>query len=317
MPQILTKTLLCGLVACGFSLSACQGGANSDGADNFSQTSTRPGDKVVARVNGTKIFLSDVERAATGQGLVSEGVPLTPSDPTFQKTLEELIDQRLLALDAMSQSLDQTDETKRRLSAARERILGNIRVEDHLQNTVNEVTIRKMYDAQSDIVRRGEERRARHILVEDKAEADAIFKSLEDGADFAALAQEKSLDNGSAAKGGDLGFFSLDMLDGRFTRPVFKAKIGDRLPPFKTEFGWHVVEVRDSRLPEQPSFEALKPEIVNFMTFEAIQTLLSDLRKTGEVEFVYQTLEPETPTLDPGNSKDDTTEDVDTADENE
>ena len=259
------------------------------------ETETRPalesvartgGDDVVARINGTALYASDVDLAAQEQGLVDEGISLPKTDTRYRGVLDELIDQRLLALDAESQGLNADRDAKIRLAAARERILGNIRVERHLRDTVNEASIRRMYEEQAKLAARGDEVRARHILVEEKAKADALLKEIEDGGDFAALAIANSIDEGSAERGGDLGYFTQDMLNGRFTRPVFNAGKGERVGPIKSEFGWHIAEVLDRRPAPQPSFETLRPKIANFMTFDAIQDLLKDLREGAEVEIL-------------------------------
>ena len=163
------------------------------------------GDIVVARVNGTQIFASDVDLSAQEQGLVDEGISLPKNNPEYRRVLDELIDQRLLALDAESQGLNGERDAKIRLAAARERILGNMRVERQLRDTVNEASIRRMYDEQAKLAARGDEIRARHILVADKTKADDLLKQLNDGGDFASLAQLYSIDEGSAERGGDLG----------------------------------------------------------------------------------------------------------------
>lgn len=243
-------------------------------------------DKIVATVNGTKIFATDVNLFAQEQGLIDEGQSLPPTDERFRGTLDELIDQRLLALDADAIDLETSQEAQIRLAAARERILGNLRVERHLRDAVNETSIRRMYEEQSKLAARGDEVRARHILVEEKAKADELLASIKDGADFAALAKANSIDEGSAERGGDLGYFTQDMLNGRFTRPVFQAGKGEYVGPVKSEFGWHIAEVIDRRPAPQPTFETLRPKIVNFMTFDAIQGLLLDLRASGEVEIL-------------------------------
>ena len=271
------------------------------------ETETRPalenvaragGDPVVAKVSGTQVFASDVDLAAQEQGFVDEGVSLPKTDPRYREILEELIDQRLLALDAESQGLNGDREAKIRLAAARERILGNIRIERHLRDVVNETSIRRMYEEQSKLAARGDEVRARHILVEEKAKADELLKKIQDGGDFAALATANSIDKGSADRGGDLGYFTQDMLNGRFTRPVFNAAKGERIGPIKSEFGWHIAEVLDRRPAPQPTFESLQPKIANFMTFDAIQDLLTDLRDNAEVvisEDIPPPPEPEAP----------------------
>lgn len=258
-------------------------------ADNspFGEGVVRLGDTEIASVDGTKIYLSDVERTAASQGLIEVGSPLTPGQPIFQKVLDELIDQRLLALDALRRSLDQEDETRRRLSVARERILGNVLVENHLKDKVNEATIRRMYDEQAGLRDRGMEIQARHILVKTEEDAISMVAKLSEGASFDALAKEFSEDEGSREKGGNLGYFTRDMLDEVFTEQAFATSKGDRSAPFETEFGWHIVEVQNRRKAPQPTFEEMRSEILNFMTYDEIQTLLKTLRAQGEVKLLF------------------------------
>ena len=258
-------------------------------ADNspFGAGVVRLGDTEIASIDGTKIYLSDVERTAASQGLIEVGSPLTPGQPIFQKVLDELIDQRLLALDALRRSLDQEDETRRRLSVARERILGNVLVETHLKDKVSEATIRRMYDEQAGLRDRGTEIQARHILLKTEEEAVTMVAKLSEGADFAALAKEFSEDEGSREKGGDLGYFTNDMLDEVFTQQAFATQKGERSAPFETEYGWHIVEVQNRRQAPQPSFEEMRGEILNFMTYDEIQILLKSLRAQGEVKLLF------------------------------
>jgi len=81
--------------------------------------------------------------------------------------------------------------------------------------------------AQAKLAARGDELRARHILVADKSTADELLASLETGEDFASLAKANSLDRGTASRGGDLGYFTRDMLDQAITTPMFQAAKGD------------------------------------------------------------------------------------------
>lgn len=253
----------------------------------FGEGVVRLGDTEVAEVDGTKIYLSDVERTAASKGLIEEGSPLTPGQPIFQKVLDELIDQRLLALDALRQSLDQDDETRRRLSAARERILGNVLVENHLKNTVNESTIRRMYDEQASLRDRGDEVQARHILLKDEKTALEISKKLDGGADFAALAREMSEDESSRDKGGNLGYFTNDMFEAVFTKVAFSTPKGEVSEPFKTDYGWHIVQVQNRREAPEPSFEDMRSQIVNFMTYDEIQNILKSLRSEGDIKLLF------------------------------
>jgi len=288
-------------------MTACQDRLVMSDNSAFGEGVVRLGDTEVAAVDGTKIYLSDVERTAAAQGLIEEGSPLTPGQPVFQKVLDELIDQRLLALDALRQSLDQEDETRRRLSAARERILGNVLVENHLKNTVNETSIRRMYDEQAGLRNRGDEVQARHILVKDEETAKELAKTLAEGGDFAALAREFSEDEGSREAGGNLGYFTNDMLEKQFTQKAFSAKTGEISEPFETKYGWHILQVQNRRKAPQPTFEEMRSEIVNFMTYDEIQNVLKSLRAQGDVKLLFgqavvnsreTETTPETPTED-------------------
>ena len=269
------------------TLAGCQDRLVMSDNSPFGEGVVRLGDTEVAEIDGTKIYLSDVERMAASQGLIEKGSPLTPGQPIFQKILDELIDQRLLALDALRQSLDQEDETRRRLSAARERILGNILVENHLKNTVNETTIRRMYDEQASLRDRGDEVQARHILLKDDETAKEIAKKLSEGGDFAALAREMSEDEGSRDSGGNLGYFTNDMLEAKFTQVAFATQKGDISEPFETDYGWHILQVQNRRKAAQPSFEEMRSEILNFMTYDEIQNILKSLRAQGDVKLLF------------------------------
>ncbi len=283
----IAKYTLPGLVIAALALTACQDRLVMSDNSPFGEGVVRLGDTEIAEIDGTKIYLSDVERTATAQGLIEAGSPLTPGQPIFQKVLDELIDQRLLALDALRQSLDQEDETRRRLAASRERILGNVLVENHLRDKVNETTIRRMYEEQASLRNSGDEVLARHILLKDEETANEVAKKLKDGADFAALAKELSEDTGSRDKGGNLGYFANDMLEAKFTKVAFATPKDETSEPFETEYGWHILQVQNRRRAPQTGFEEMRSEILNFMTYDEIQNLLKSLRAQGDVKLLF------------------------------
>ncbi len=103
---------------------------------------------------------------------------------------------------------------------------------------------------------------ARHILVEDEATANEVKKKLDEGADFAELAKEYSTDEGSAANGGDLGFFGKGEMVPEFEKAAFSMKKGEISAPVKSEFGYHIIEVTDIEKPKP--LEEIKDEV----TFE-------------------------------------------------
>jgi peptidyl-prolyl cis-trans isomerase C len=265
-------------------LAACGGGRGGGNGDDFGSARDRAGDEAIARVNGTTIYASDIAREAAAQKLIRVGDPLPKGSKVYKQVLDDLVDQRLLALEAVRRGLDRDGEAKRRLQAARERILGNILVENAISQAVTDEAIRRMYDEQAKLSPPGDEVRARHILVKTKEDAEAVIADLKNGTDFAKLAMEKSIDPGSRLEGGDLGYFSKDAMVEPFANAAFALKKGEVSAPVQSEFGWHVIQVQDRRKQTPPSFDEMRPRIVRFMTFDEIQKLISQLRMSAIVE---------------------------------
>jgi peptidyl-prolyl cis-trans isomerase C len=128
-----------------------------------------------------------------------------------------------------------------------------------------------------------EEVHARHILVETEDEAKAIVEQLKGGADFAALAKEKSKDPG-AADGGDLGYFTKDQMVPEFSEVAFKMYPGQLSNPVKTQFGWHVIKVEDKRMRPVPELETIKEQIDAYLVRRAQSEYVGKLRQTAKIE---------------------------------
>lgn len=240
--------------------TACTGTSQTD-SDVFGQEITRLSDKAVAVVDGSTIYDTDIDRVGVEQGIILAGEHLSPDDEAYGRVLDELIDQRLLGLAARRQDLHNSAQGRRRLAVAAERILGNIIVEDHLAQTVNDDEARKLYQAQLALRSTGDEVHARHILVGTKEQAEMAVKRLDDGETFAAVAYDMSIDLGTRADGGDLGYFQADVMVPSFTQIVFALEQNDVSVPFETEYGWHIAELLDRRPAPQLSFEYMREEI--------------------------------------------------------
>ncbi len=272
----LVVILLAGAV---LALGACTREAASD-------KPPERGDVAVARVEGRSIWKSDVNREAVAQGLIGEGEPLDVSSDLFRRVLDEVVDQKLLAAEALKRRLDRDPVAQRRLAAARERILGDMLVEGVVDRAVNENAIRALYQEQLKLSKQSEEIRARQILVATEAEALAVQKLLASGASFEALALERSTDTATRFNGGDLGYFTTDVMPGPYEVALKTAKIGDIAGPFKTEGGWAVVKVEDRRLEQPISLEEARPQIVRFLTYDEVRELLEKLRGQTKVQML-------------------------------
>ncbi len=238
----------------------------------------------MARVDGTLIRRSDVEREAASQAEGGESPPVAPGSEAFAAILDELIDQRLLAMEARRRGLDQAEEAQRRLALAEERILGNVLVETALADAVNEATIERIYQEQVRLIPLGEEVRARHILVDTREEAEAIRALVDAGQDFASLAVRMSQDQATRLQGGDLGYFTREGVLPAFGAVAFRTGAGETSEAFETEFGWHILHVIDRRREPPPSLETLRPNIVRFYTFDQLEGLIEGLRQQAVIE---------------------------------
>ena len=88
-------------------------------------------------VNGDPIYVSEVELEAVARGLISPGQEFGPGDENYDLVLDQLIDQKLMAQEALARGLDKGPTAERRLEVARERILGNLLVESLVASEVN------------------------------------------------------------------------------------------------------------------------------------------------------------------------------------
>ncbi|MGJ3231386.1 MAG: peptidylprolyl isomerase [Oceanicaulis sp.] len=249
----------------------------------FLETEPPAGARIAARVGGTAITFADVRREAAVRELTEDAEALTPADPAFREALDELIDQRLLALEAARRNLQTEPEARRRLAAAEERILGNVLVEQAVSDAVTDETIRRVYEEQSRLAPPAEEIRARHILVDTREEADEVARLLAEGTDFAQLAARVSQDPATRFEGGDLGYFTREGILPAFARVAFSTPVGAVSDPFQTEYGWHVLTVTDRRSQPRPGLEAMRGNIVRFLTLQGIDALLADIRETYPV----------------------------------
>lgn len=256
-------------------------GAGHDGA-GYDKVS-RLGDSEAAQVAGTKIYHSDVVRAAQAAQLIAGGETLEPDDPRYAALMHELIDQRLLRLAAISEGLDQTDEARRRLGESRERILSTLLIEQRLKDNVNEAALRETYDAQASLRNRGDEIRARHILAESEEDIQKAVKALEGGADFAELAAKISIDRASKDIGGDLGFFTADMLTPEFSEVAFALPLDTVSEPFQSVYGWHILEVKSRRKAEPASFESMQGQLTQYLTYQEVEKLIASLRDSADI----------------------------------
>ena len=265
------------LAGCLLALAACT-------EKRPSERAPEAGDRKVATVGAQTVWASDVKREAVAQGLIGEGEPLDVSSDLFRQMLDEVIDEKLLAAEALKRRMDKDPLAQRRLAAARERILGDMLVEGVVDRAVTDQAIQTLYQEQLKRSKLTDEIHARQIVTPTQAEADMVKKQLATGASFEALAMERSTDAATRFNGGDLGYFTTDVMPPAYDAALKTAKAGQIIGPFKVENGFAVVKVEDRRQEQPIAIEQARPQIVRFLTYDEVRDLLKKLRDQSKLK---------------------------------
>jgi len=238
-------------------------------------------DPVVAKVNGSEVKQSDLNAAE--EELAGQLPPMAP-EAKREYLVTYVADMMLVAKAAEDRKLGETEEFKRKMANARSRLLMEALLQAEAKSAVTEEAMRKVYDEAIKQMAEEEEVSARHILVETEDEAKKVLADLKKGADFIAIAKDKSKDPGSKENGGDLGFFGKEQMVPEFAEAAFKLNKGQLSEPVKSQFGWHIIRVDDKRKKQAPEFDKVKDQIQTFVQRRAQAEMISKLRENAKIE---------------------------------
>lgn len=241
-------------------------------------------EKFAAKVNGVEIpqsrldyLLSSIE----GQG---GGAPLDKAQ-LRSMARDQLIMTELLKQQAIAQKLDQTQEYRNEMENLSSGVLASLYVRQWVKKQpVSEAVLREHYQTLKAQMAQ-KEVHARHILLENEKDAQAILDDLRKGRAFAELAKERSLDPGSKTRGGDLGWASPTVFDPAFGEALVALERGQiTTKPVKSQFGWHVIQLMDVRDVDFPTLEAIRPQLLQQVQNELLQKHLDQLRNKAKIE---------------------------------
>lgn len=238
-------------------------------------------DKSAALVNGVSIPQSRVD-ARVLEISASQGQPDTPELRAAVR--DELINIEILSQEASKTGLDKREDTKQKIEMTRETILASTFVQDYIKShPISDDTLKQEYENLKQHLGT-KEYKARHILVKDESEAKAIIAQLNKGAKFDKLAKEKSLDTGSRERGGDLGW----SVPSNFVQPFAEALTGlakgKTSAPVQSQFGWHIIKLEDVRNLQVPSFDEIKPNLIQRLQQQAVKKMIAEQRAKAKVE---------------------------------
>jgi peptidyl-prolyl cis-trans isomerase C len=276
--RFMKPSILLATAAALFAIGACNSALAATPADQASP------DPVVATVNGRAISQRTVDLLAK-QG-ASEGHPDTPE--ARRAIIDQLALRMVVAEEAIKKGLDKTPEVAEQVAALTQAVLASAYVQDFVKNNpVADDRLKAEYDRVKATVT-GSEYKARHILVEKEDEAkDIIAKLKVDPGTFEKLAMERSLDAGSKAQGGELGWFDLSAIAPEFGAAASKLEKGKFTQlPVQTEFGYHVILLEDSKPIEAPPLEEVKPMLSQQLQQQDWEKQLEALKAKTKIEIV-------------------------------
>ena len=235
---------------------------------------------IIATINGTNITEGTLFRYADQRGLPSE----MPKGQQRDALIEELINRELIYQNAVNIGLDKTPAIQEEVDYQRINIIASSMLNRSSDRfAVSDADMKKEFENRKDELG-GKEFKARHILLETEADAKTVIAELNKGADFIKLAGEKSK-GPSAASGGDLGWFQPAQMVKPFSQATAKLQKGKYTSaPVKTQFGWHVILLEDTRVVNPPKFEDIKEQIRVGLQNNLIEKYIGDLRKAAKIE---------------------------------
>ena len=235
---------------------------------------------VLATVNGKAITLGHVIAL---RDQLPEQYQNLPDDTLFKGLLDQVVDQEILA-DQMSTSPDSDPlAVKLQLDNDRRGALANLAAEAAVADAVSDTAVQAAYDQEMAAFQPQPEFHAAHILVDSEEKAKALKAEIDGGKAFADVAKENSSD-GSAANGGDLGWFGLGQMVPEFETAVKAMQPGQVSEPVKSQFGYHLILLEETREAAPPTLDTVRPQIENQLRQAALEAKLTELRAAAAVE---------------------------------
>jgi peptidyl-prolyl cis-trans isomerase C len=251
-------------------------------APNAPEASAAAADKPLAVINGREIpalygELLKEEIRAQGQ----------PDGPQLDARVRNaLIDLELLSRAAIDKGLDKDPRLTALMDIRRKDQLVKAYLNDYLKShPITDAEVQAMYDEAKAGAANEMEYRARHILVKTEAEAKKLIAELGKKAKFEDLAKKHSQDPGSAKNGGDLDWADPNNFVKEFAEALTALKKGQYTKtPVKTQFGWHIIRLDDTRKAEIPPLEAVRGEILKQLQQKRVREAVTAVRAGAKIE---------------------------------
>jgi peptidyl-prolyl cis-trans isomerase C len=202
----------------------------------------------------------------------------------YEELLERVIDIKLIAQEGKKINLEEEPSVKAAIDFVTEKVLMQAFLSKYVQKNISEESLKTSYNNYiADEISR-EEIKASHILLDTQNEAVEVIKMLNNGDDFAEVAKNKST-GPSGPSGGDLGWFKRGQMVPPFENAAFSLGQNEiSQKPIQTQFGWHVIKVFEKRIPQAPSYENMKNNLIQDLERKIVSKKIQDLRNNALIE---------------------------------
>ena len=245
--------------------------------------------KIVAQVGDRKIAVDDLEQEyKQASRLIIQG---RSELDRRRDALDKLIRDQIVILGAYKEGLNNEVENDTNVQKQKKQVLLSELYKTEILNKskVSEAEIKEQYEKSK------EEVHAWHILVGTEAQAESIYQQLKNGADFAELAKEKSIDPSAPKNAGDLGFFGWGKMLPEFQEAAFKLKPGEISRPVKSMYGWHVIKLVERRAAQQPPLEKaqdmIRAQLERDKSQKRVKEYFDELKKKVDFKLNEKALE--------------------------
>jgi len=240
----------------------------------------------VAVVNGKPVPMSRVDaliKTAT-RGNPSQEIP--PEVKAQAK--DQVVMREIFAQEAEKQGIPATADYKAQLDMARQIVLINTLFQNFVKtHPVTDTEAKAEYD-KIKAEQSGLEYHARHILVDSEDEAKKLIAQIKAGSKFEDVAKKSSKDTGSAENGGDLDWAKPAAYVPEFSTALQGLKKGQMTDtPVKTQFGYHIIRLEDTRAAQFPAFDEVKDKIKQQLEQVRLQEYQEKLRKSAKTDYKF------------------------------
>ncbi|MCP4354627.1 MAG: hypothetical protein GY793_03140 [Proteobacteria bacterium] len=239
------------------------------------------GPKVAATVNGKKIFDSEIKRNLQ-QIPNYESLPLDQQKLIKNKIVSATGKLIAVVQEARKLNIHESKEFKNKLNDFKNQLMYSTLLEEHIKNFITEKKLKEFYNKNKSKYLQTKAN-ASHILVENKKKAEEVIQKLNAGEDFDSLAKEFST-GPSSNDGGNLGWFNKDDMVEAFSKATFALKEKQfTQKPVQTQFGWHVIYLKEKMEGVAILFEKVKNQIEQELAQAETKRYISTILKKSDI----------------------------------